>query len=261
MKPSYSIGARNGLLDQKHFNALGHAVWLYLWFLDKQPKDTDKVLGGQPITFEMFAEQFPKVSRRTFTYWMRACVEGGYISTLRTPHGSVITISKPKKWADAQEVAHHDAQQTAHGKSDAQKMSSDAQKMVKSCAKNDASNIKETITNNNKHSNTTDVVLGADAPVRYGKPEINELFDYWAEQVGYEIQSRIQANRRAASTMLKKHGADKLKQLIKGVALAQKDRYAPRIADLSQLQQKQNDLIAWGHKQTKATNSGRGVKI
>jgi hypothetical protein len=174
MKPSYNIGARNGILEQKHFDKLGSAIWLYLWFLDKQPKDTDKVLGGQPITYEMFAKEFGKVSRRTYTYWLQSIVAGGYVSTLRTPRGSVITINKPKKW-DAQKVAQQpksDAQKVAHQKvSDAQDFSSDAQDLAKRCAKVCASNIKQTNTNNNKHIVSTNVDTGDDP-----KEQIKKLY-------------------------------------------------------------------------------------
>jgi hypothetical protein len=105
-------------------------------------------------------------------------------------------------------------------------------------------------TNNRGDNNNIDIqldsntnVLGA---VRLGSSEINEIFDFWEEQVGYKIESRVKANRFACSNLLKKHGRDKLKQLIKGVALAQNNQYAPRISDFSQLQQKLNDLMVWG---------------
>lgn len=107
---------------------------------------------------------------------------------------------------------------------------------------------------------TTNVV-GADAPVRHGKPEINELFDLWEHEVGYKVEGKITANRRAASNLLKKYGPDKLGQLIKGVALAQNDKYAPRIADFCDLQAKANQLIAWGKTEIHGSTSSRGVKI
>lgn len=107
---------------------------------------------------------------------------------------------------------------------------------------------------------TTNVV-GADAPVRHGKPEINELFDLWEHEVGYKVEGKITANRRAASNLLKKYGPDKLGQLIKGVALAQNDKYAPRIADFSDLQSKANQLIAWGKTEIHGSTSARGIKI
>lgn len=100
------------------------------------------------------------------------------------------------------------------------------------------------------HSKSKD--LGADAP---GKPEINIVMDYWTETVGYKIESRVKQNRFAASNMLKKHGLDKLKQLITGVALAHNDQYAPRISDLAQLQQKMSDLVVWGRQQQRTAQA------
>lgn len=85
--------------------------------------------------------------------------------------------------------------------------------------------------------------------------DINDMFDYWQETVGYSIDGK--RNRYACSNLLKKHGQDDLKGLIKGVALAQDDRYAPRISDFVSLQAKKNDLIAWG--KTKTTSNQRKV--
>ena len=88
-------------------------------------------------------------------------------------------------------------------------------------------------------------VIG-ETPVKYGNSEINDMFDYWKATVGYEISSRRQANRNACSNLIKKHTADGVRKLIQGVALAQNDRYAPRIADFVGLQAKTNELIVWG---------------
>lgn len=78
--------------------------------------------------------------------------------------------------------------------------------------------------------------------------DINEMFDYWTQTVGFEIKGQAQKNRYACSNLLKTYGVDNLKKLVDGVARASQDRYAPRIADFTQLQQKQNDLINWGKK-------------
>jgi hypothetical protein len=109
---------------------------------------------------------------------------------------------------------------------------------------------------NNNHSTTN--VVGDEAPV-YGKPEINELFEYWGHKTGVAIQGRRQANRNACSNLYKKYGADKLKQLIDGVALAQADRFAPRIADFTDLQAKLNQLLTWG--KAKQNNQKGTIKV
>lgn len=106
------------------------------------------------------------------------------------------------------------------------------------------------------NTNTTDVVLAE--PEIFGKPEINEVFEYWHISVGYALSSKQQANRRAASNLIKKHGTAKLHQLIDGVALAANDKYAPRVSDFCDLQSKFNELILWGQKRR---GQGSGIVV
>ncbi len=86
----------------------------------------------------------------------------------------------------------------------------------------------------------------------YGKEEINELFDYWLELVGYAVTAKRQANRNACTNLHKRYGTDGVKKLIAGVVLANEDKYAPRISDFITLQAKLNDLMAWGNKNNKS---------
>lgn len=99
-----------------------------------------------------------------------------------------------------------------------------------------------------KISNVPKGTLAEKPPEKFGKPEINILFDYWEQKIGMPISSRQTQNRRAANNLLKKHGEDKTKQLIDGVALTLDDRYAPRICDFYDLQNKLNELLIWGRK-------------
>ena len=82
----------------------------------------------------------------------------------------------------------------------------------------------------------------------FGKPEINDLFNYWESIVGYPITSQAQKNRNACNNLLRKYSSTGVKQLIDGVDLASKDEYAPRIADFVELQTKLNTLLSWGKK-------------
>lgn len=86
----------------------------------------------------------------------------------------------------------------------------------------------------------------------FGNPELNNMFDYWKDTTGLPVSARTTANRRACHNLLKKFGDEKLKQLIDGVALAQTDQFAPRIADFTDLQSKLDKLLLWG-KQRKQT--------
>ena len=95
--------------------------------------------------------------------------------------------------------------------------------------------------------NSTNVL---DVPSKvYGKPEINELFDYWQSKTGLAIQSRVKENRNACNSMLKKHGVDKLRLIIGGVAQAQGEKFAPQISNFIDLQSKLDALLVWGRKQ------------
>jgi len=108
----------------------------------------------------------------------------------------------------------------------------------------------------NKLKSITNVI--GETPEKYGNGEINDLFDYWRMTVGYEIQAKTQRNRYACSNLLKKHGIENLKRLIQGVSLTQQDKYAPRISDFITLQNRYNELVAWG--KTNVTTK-RGVSL
>lgn len=102
---------------------------------------------------------------------------------------------------------------------------------------------------NSTHLTHVDALAStATAPVAYGAPEINELFDYWEQILGYRVEGQRQRNRNACSNLVKKHGVDGVRRLIQGVAKASNDRFAPRIADFTQLQARYNELIAWGRR-------------
>lgn len=89
---------------------------------------------------------------------------------------------------------------------------------------------------------------GKGLKAEYGRSDINELFKTWADKTGIQISSKKQANRNACSNLLKKYSQVEIAKLIDGVALAQADRYAPRICDFIQLQSKLTELLTWGKK-------------
>lgn len=93
-------------------------------------------------------------------------------------------------------------------------------------------------------------VAMAEAGSGFGSADVNGLFQFWHQQVGYEITSRLQKNRYACSNLLKRYKVEGVKKLVEGVALAQGDRYGPVIGDFCSLQLKLSDLMAWGKKQS-----------
>lgn len=118
------------------------------------------------------------------------------------------------------------------------------------CIETTQSESTETIQSVNSSDRTlTELSLSNDKggePQQYGNDDINEVFKYWQQVVGYEISGQVQSNRRACYNLIRKYTLSGVKQLIDGVAMTQGDKYAPRIANIAQLQAKQNDLMAWG---------------
>lgn len=252
----FGIYVKNNLLEPKHIENMDAAVWLYLWLLDKMTSVNEngigKVLGGAPITYSQIHEELG-LTERTYQRWISKLRDTGYIRTLRTPYGLVITVNKAEKIFTSKRTAKSGGtKELKDTPKVAELVKRDTPNMAERTAKSGAAPAKYGRSNKDNtktiQKTITNVIPDPDKPARYGSPGINEMFDFWADEVGYNIESRIKQNRAACSNLLKKHGKDKLMQLIKGVALTQSDQYAPHIADFSQLQQKVNDLLVWGRK-------------
>lgn len=87
---------------------------------------------------------------------------------------------------------------------------------------------------------------GYDEVVRYGKPSINELFDYWEQIMGYPITVKKTENRRFANLLIKREGLERAKQYVLASSYARSDQYAPRITSLTDLYYKWDKLTEWG---------------
>ena len=86
----------------------------------------------------------------------------------------------------------------------------------------------------------------------YGNDDINWAFEFWEEQIGTTINCRMTANRRACYNLLRKKvsknldkGRETVKSLILLVKASRDDKFAPRISNFEDLQQKLDKLIAW----------------
>jgi hypothetical protein len=295
----YFITIKNDLLDPKHVIAMGSAVWLYMWLMDKvmaiDENGIGKVFNGRPVTYEEVKADLG-ISRRTYLRWVEQLECSKYIYALRAPYGLIFSLMKAEKmWGQRTRQEKGDSKgkkryanngtskdiEGAEQKSEryARNGTSDMPEMAQLNTKNGTSNNNNSSYNSRDNNiNTTDVVfIGASAPEaeadtakvleaeakpkRYGKPEINDMFDYWAVTVGYEIRFNVKNNRNACQTLLTScKGVDLLKRLIDGVAKAQQDSFAPRISDFVELQKGANKLIAWGQKKG-MTNAQRGVDL
>lgn len=262
----FGIYVKNNLLETKHVVNMGEAVWLYLWLLDRMTSINEngvgKVLGSQPIKYEMvFADL--GVTLRTYRRWLEKLRVAGYVNTLRTPYGLVVTVNKAEKIyqkrSDKNGTSNTDVPHMSHP--DVPKIVRDVPKIVPRSDKNGTSN--KTIQDNTKDNTSITNVIGSEKP-SFGKPEINEMFGYWEKTIGYPLKSRVTSNRRACSNLLKRYSALELKKLVDLVHMAHQDSYAGaagKISDFADLQSSESKLKVWLKTKASEQVRPRAVKI
>ena len=115
------------------------------------------------------------------------------------------------------------------------------------------------IDNNIDNNNTTKGVLEK-TPERFGNADINELFEEWEKVCGFRINCKIKSNRYACQRMLKSRGKDSILKALPFVAESQLDKYAPRVVNFMDLEEKWNALGVW-YKKKYITNFNKNGKI
>lgn len=93
----FYISISNGLLEGKHRDKMGTAVWEYMWCIDKVTKidedGTGWVLGGKPMKLS----EISAMSENTTSRNLNKLEENGYINLKHTSYGVIITVNKAKK--------------------------------------------------------------------------------------------------------------------------------------------------------------------
>lgn len=98
---NYNTGVKGVLLDARHYERMGSAIWLYSWLILRQTHQSGTigwVLGGAPVSYREIEEE-TGFNRRTIEAWFRKLRRAGYIETTAAPSGVVIRILKAKKFA------------------------------------------------------------------------------------------------------------------------------------------------------------------
>jgi hypothetical protein len=99
-KLSRPIYVWNGLLERKHFEKIGPAIWLFLWFINAVTFEKDGngfVLGRTPINCADIAEDFG-VNEQTVRVHLGRLEEGGYIKRTLTPRGYSVQVLNSAKF-------------------------------------------------------------------------------------------------------------------------------------------------------------------
>jgi len=98
---SHPIPVWNGIFD--HFSPIGVALWVFLWLIDRIPKNGErdgigKVLGGKPIKIDEITGSIKGSTYKGIRLQLDTLEEGGYITRRRTSYGYVIEVRNSRKW-------------------------------------------------------------------------------------------------------------------------------------------------------------------
>lgn len=80
-----------------------------------------------------------------------------------------------------------------------------------------------------------------------------DMFSYWKMTTGISLTGNVQANKNACERLLDKYSKNDLEKLIRLVAASYDDKFAPRVGDFVELENKTNSLLVWAKQQVAAT--------
>jgi hypothetical protein len=120
-----NIGVQDGLLDPKHEEKMGNAIWLFLILIRWHTQKSNFVLGGMPLTYDEISRRsgFPA---RKVRRWLNRLRKHDYIRVSYTNYKMMrLEIGKPKKWMPKQapmqfpdhrpQTVNHDRPQVVSG--------------------------------------------------------------------------------------------------------------------------------------------------
>ena len=94
-EPAY-LTVEAGLLDAKHREAMGEAIWTFLLIAHWQTGADGSVSGGKPVDTRQIAARLG-LTDRAIRRHLDTLERAGYIGRKRSRHGVVLWIAKPKK--------------------------------------------------------------------------------------------------------------------------------------------------------------------
>lgn len=96
----FNIEVKNNLLEPKHKEKMGIAVWEFMWLLDKitsiQEGGLGIVLGGSPLNLKDIQEEIGG-GLSTISENLNRLERENYINLKRVPYGLIITVNKAWK--------------------------------------------------------------------------------------------------------------------------------------------------------------------
>lgn len=227
----YGIYVKNDLLDKKHLKAFGtSSLWLYLWLLDKMTSIGEdgigKVLGGRPIKYSEVEAELG-ISERSYKRYIKILRDDGYIVTLRTMRGLIISVNKASKIfknSDRPKVAHQDRPKVVERSA----------KVAHLIGQSGTSN--KTI----QYDNTKTIQTTTTARAR----EL-DIYDCFVKSFGFAPTKAKQTNLNSINRIIVKNNipADELAKIIKYASTIQGEKYAPAINNFWDIEDKYPDIL------------------
>ena len=105
MAPKYTFPVSSGLLEPKHVEVIGTAIWTFLWCLNRTTTEREEkgekvglVLGGATVSIERIAKELGK-SVDSVRRDMRRLADEEYLILNRRAYGFEVKVRKSKKFA------------------------------------------------------------------------------------------------------------------------------------------------------------------
>jgi IclR helix-turn-helix domain len=100
-KQVFWIGAKGGLVEEKHRRRMGEAIWLFLWLILRQTGVNDEGEGivhyGKPITIREIAAD-TRLPRSTLHRWADLLIQQDYLRTeIQSSGGTIFWILNAKE--------------------------------------------------------------------------------------------------------------------------------------------------------------------
>lgn len=99
MNGSYPFYVWSGLLEEKHFKAIGPAIWVFLWCINRttiEEKNVGKVMYGREVKAETIAEDLGMTIKQVRRH-LDILEAKQYIKRMKTYRGQIIEVAKSKR--------------------------------------------------------------------------------------------------------------------------------------------------------------------
>ena len=250
----FGIYVQNDLLEPKHYEAIGSAIWIYLWCLDKMTSINEEgigiVLGGKPVKLEDIQKDL-SLTDRTYTRYITRLQQNGYISTIRTPYGYIIKVTKAKKQFGKRTVKVAGRTVTLAGENRKSGGNKEDKTVDNTNTTANAESLLASKENdmgwNNKGDDYDEYEVQVDPDFtpkgkikkQTARPEVLEVFDLF-ENPAKKVWPMRPTERAAAEALLEAFGIEVLERRMKRIKLEQKkeDPYFPDVFSPSQLLEK-----------------------